>query len=77
MDGEGDSQDEFNRETETGAKTPVVLKEWYTRLDVDGDGYLENIISWIGNDKQLRYEINKEDFSLTSVEIFSIVSTKS
>ena len=62
MEGEGDQSVDDYTESETGAKTPVELEEWYTRLDVDGDGYLENIVAWIGNNKLLRHEINEEDF---------------
>lgn len=43
-----------------GAKAPIKLTEWFTRLDVDGDGYLENIVCWMGNDKLLRWEKNRE-----------------
>jgi len=49
-------------ESETGAKSPVKFKEWYTRLDVDGDGYLEDVVCYLGNNKLLRHEINEEGF---------------
>ena len=49
-------------ETETGLKAPVSFVEWYTRLDVDDDGYLEDIVCYIGNGHLLRWEENKEDF---------------
>jgi len=49
-------------ETETGAKSPVTFIEWYTRLDVDGDGYLENIVCFVGNGHLLRWEKNEDDF---------------
>jgi len=40
--------------------------EWYTRIDVDGDGFLEDIVSWlvsgekIKDKKLIRWELNKE-----------------
>lgn len=49
-------------DTETGAKAPVTFIEWYTRLDVDGDGYLEDIVCFMGNGYLLRWEENEEGF---------------
>lgn len=49
-------------ETEKGPKAPVEFVEWYTRLDTDGDGYLENIVCYIGNGHLLRWEENEDDF---------------
>lgn len=57
-----DQPDETYAESEVGAKSPVKFREWYTRLDVDGDGYLENIVAYLGNKNLLRHEINQEDF---------------
>ncbi|MBW2036421.1 MAG: hypothetical protein JRI41_02915 [Deltaproteobacteria bacterium] len=47
---------------ETGAKASVKFIEWYTRLDVDGDGYLENITTYTGNGHLLRWEKNEDEF---------------
>lgn len=49
-------------ETFEGGKAIVQLAEWYTRLDVDGDGFLEDCVVWIANGKMIRYEINEEGF---------------
>lgn len=58
----GDDQEiEDYSGADLGAKTPVKFKEWYTRLDVNDDGYLEDIVCWLGNNNLLRWEINKED----------------
>jgi len=46
--------------TETGPKSPVDFIEWYTRLDVDGDGYLENIVCYLGNGYLLKWEENED-----------------
>jgi len=51
-----------DRDTPVNLKGEVDLVEWYTRLDIDGDGYLENCIAWIANGVLIRYEINKDDF---------------
>jgi len=52
----------INTDIETGAKASVDLTEWYTRLDIDGDGYLENVVCYLGNGYLLKYELNEEDF---------------
>ena len=47
--------------SEKGARRPVRLTEWYTRIDVDGDGFLENIVCWVADDRTLlRWERNTE-----------------
>jgi len=43
-------------------KAPIKFIEWYTRIDVNGDGYLENIVCHRANNKLIRWEINKDDF---------------
>jgi len=48
--------------TEKGAKSSVTFVEWYTRIDTDGDGYLEDIICFMGNGFLLRWEENKDEF---------------
>ena len=48
-------------ETAEGPKKPIKFIEWYTRLDVNQDGYLENVICYMGDDNLLRWEINEED----------------
>jgi hypothetical protein len=47
-------------DTDKGVKAPVKFVEWYTRLDVDGDGYLEDIIAYSGNGHLLRWEKNDD-----------------
>jgi len=36
--------------------------EWFTRLDVDGDGYMEDITAWVFNNVLIRWEKNEEGF---------------
>ena len=43
-------------------KELVDLVEWYTRLDVNGDGYLEDCVVWVANDRLIRWEKNEEEF---------------
>lgn len=45
-----------------GGKAIIQLTEWYTRMDVDGDGFLEDVIVWRANNKMIRFEINEEGF---------------
>lgn len=49
-------------EVEKGPKAPVELVEWYTRLDTDGDGYLEDVVCYVGNGHLLRWELNEDEF---------------
>ena len=46
--------------SEKGGRAIVDLVEWYTQLDVDGDGYLEKIVCWMADKKLLGWEINKD-----------------
>ena len=48
--------------TETGARRMVDLMEWYTRLDIDGDGMLEPVTCWLADGKLIRCELNKDGF---------------
>lgn len=34
------------------------LTEWYDRIDVDGDGYLEDVVCWVADEVLLRWEKN-------------------
>lgn len=54
--------DESSDEIDYTEKGMIEFKEWYTRLDVNGDGYLEDIVCFLGNNKLLRHEINEEGF---------------
>jgi len=46
---------------EKGPRRPVRLTEWYTRIDVDGDGFLEDVVCWVADDRTLlRWERNRE-----------------
>jgi hypothetical protein len=58
---EDDNENEYS-DTDKGAKAPVKLVEWFTRLDVDGDGYLEDIICHVGNGHLLRWEEVEDGF---------------
>ncbi len=48
--------------TEKDAKAPIDFIEWNTKLDVDGNGYLEDIIAYVANGYLLRWEINQDGF---------------
>lgn len=58
----GTGYQETETEDKTGPKATVTLTEWYTRLDVNGDGYLEDIIIWRANNTLIRWEENEEGF---------------
>lgn len=45
---------------ETGPRQMVDLIEWYDRLDVDGDGFLEDVVVWFANERMIRWEENQE-----------------
>jgi hypothetical protein len=49
-------------ESATGLKSRVQLEEWYTRLDINGTGYLRDVICWRANGKLIRYEDNDDGF---------------
>lgn len=53
---------QLHSDIETGLKATVTFVEWYTRLDIDGDGYLEDVICYIGNGHLLRFEKNEDGF---------------
>jgi len=36
--------------------------EWYDRIDINGDGFLENCTAWFLDKKMIRYELNEEGF---------------
>lgn len=57
-----DSPLRIDIETEKGAKSAVTFIEWHTRLDVNDDGYLENVICFIGNGHLLRWEEDEDAF---------------
>jgi len=65
---EAEKQSYYNRETwygddtETGPRRAVDLVEWYTRLDIDGDGFLENVTAWLADQRLIRVEINRDGF---------------
>lgn len=44
---------------ETGPRRVVELVEWYTRLDTDGDGFLESIVCWLADKRLIRVEQNE------------------
>lgn len=58
----GGSESSVEIDVEKGPKAPVGLIEWYTRLDVDGDGYLEDVVCYVGNGHLLKWEKNEEGF---------------
>ena len=55
-------EDDQSSEIDYTEKGMIEFKEWYTRLDVDGDGFFEDIVCFIGNNKLLRHEVNEEGF---------------
>ena len=55
-------------DTATGLKSVVQLEEWYTRLDIKGTGYLQDVICWRANGKLIRWEDNHDGFiSMASI----------
>jgi hypothetical protein len=51
-----------------GLKARVQLEEWYTRLDIKGTGYLQDVICWRANGKLIRWEDNHDGFiSMASI----------
>lgn len=52
----------FYGASDEALKAEVSFSEWYTRLDVDGDGFLEDIVVWMGDGVLLRWEINEDEF---------------
>lgn len=63
-----DENDLTSIDTEVGLKSPVKFIEWYTRLDIDDDGYLENIVCFMGNGKLLKYEEGVEFTPFSSLK---------
>jgi len=49
-------------EKAVGLKSRVQLEEWYTRLDIQGSGYLRDVICWRANGKLIRWEDNDDGF---------------
>jgi len=45
-----------------GAKRRVQLTEWYTRIDVNGDGFLEDVKVYKANGLMIRWELNEANF---------------
>ena len=43
-----------------GAKTLVTLVEWYTQMDINKDGFLVDVVCFVGNNKLLRWEKNED-----------------
>lgn len=54
--------DDQGGEVDYTEKGMIEFKEWYTRLDIDNDGYLEDVVCFMASDKLIRHEINKEGF---------------
>ena len=53
---------------ERGPRSRHKLVEWYTRIDVDDDGYLEDVVCWIVDDRTLiRWEKNRDGIIPISV----------
>ena len=74
--GEESEKDSYLGRTETataevderGARSRHKLVEWYTRIDVDDDGYLEDVVCWIVDDRTLiRWEKNRDGIIPMSV----------
>jgi len=66
-DGETERQRYYDEQETTGQDMPAkggrkeyLLTEWFTRLDIDGDGYLEDVVCWMADKHLLRYEDNSE-----------------
>ena len=44
----------------TEGRRLIELVEWYTAIDIDGDGYLEPVTVWLADNKMIRVERNPE-----------------
>lgn len=44
----------------TEGRRLLELVEWYTAIDIDGDGYLEPVTAWLADNKMIRIEQNPE-----------------
>lgn len=51
-----------NEYEEQGARRQVDFIEWYDRFDINDDGYLEDIICWVADNRLIRWEENKDGF---------------
>ena len=61
LEGEKSSYMDTQDGEEGGAEDKTsVFHEWYTRLDVDGDGFQEDIICYFADRRLLRWELNEE-----------------
>jgi len=47
---------------ETSARAPIMLYEWYAKIDINNDGFLENCIITIANDTILSVQENTYDY---------------
>lgn len=45
-----------------GPKRRVQLTEWFTRIDVNGDGFLEDVKVYVANGVMVRWELNEANF---------------
>jgi len=52
----------FTGQNKKGPKKRVQLTKWVTRLDINGDGFLEDILVWRANGVMIRWEINESHF---------------
>jgi len=53
---------EYVGATTKGPKRRIQLTEWYTRIDVTGDGFLEDVKIYIANSTMIRWELNAANF---------------
>ena|GEM_PF-1961264 len=59
---QGEDVSHLYGKTDTGAKTKVRYIEWHTSMDVNNDGFLEDVVLMYGNKKLLRWEPEDEDY---------------
>lgn len=52
---------------EKGSRRRIKLCEWYTRIDVNNDGYSEDIVVWMGDNTLLRWQPNNDGMIPISV----------
>jgi len=43
-----------------GAAGEIKLTEWFSRMDTEGTGYLQDVVVWLANDTMIRWEDNTE-----------------
>lgn len=59
---EGGYEDTMLDFSEELGKRPIKVREWYDKYDLDGDGFMEDVVVWFAEDIMIRIEKNSEGF---------------